>query len=119
MITVAKQLSPHVGKKAACQALQVPRATFYRHHSSKRQPGNNNTQRPAPPLALSSRDREKVIDVLHSEQFCDDAPHQVYAKLLDEGRYLCSIRTMYRILEAEHGFVKERRSHVRPQGSDT
>ena len=53
-----------------------------------------------------------MIDVLHSEQFCDDAPHQVYAKLLDEGQYLCSIRTMYRILEAEHGCVKERRKHV-------
>ena len=43
---------------------------------------------------------------------CDDAPHQVYAKLLDDGQYLCSIRTMYRIIEAEHGGVKERRKHV-------
>ena len=110
MMTVAKQLSPHVGKTAACEALQVPRATFYRHQSSKKQPENNRTQRPAPPLTLSCREREKVIDVLHSEQFCDDAPHQVYAKLLDEGRYLCSIRTMYRILEAEHGCVKERQA---------
>jgi len=45
-------------------------------------------------------------------RFCDDAPHQVYAKLLGEGRYLCSIRTMYRILEVEHRCVKERRKHV-------
>ena len=112
MITVAKQLSPHVGTSAACEALQVPRATFYRHHSLKSQPENNSTQRPAAPLALSSGEREKVIEVLHSEQFCDDAPHQVYAKLLDEGQYLCSIRSMYRILEAEHGCVKERRKHV-------
>ncbi len=112
MISLAKKLSPHTGKKAACEALQVSRATFYRHHSSKWQPGNSSTQRPVPPLALSCWEREKVIDVLHSEQFCDDAPHQIYAKLLDEGRYLCSIRTMYRILEAEHGSVKERRKHV-------
>ena len=112
MITVAKQLSPHVGKRAACEALQVPRATFYRNLSAGIRPCENATERPEPPLALGSEEREKVIDVLHSEQFCDDAPHQIYAKLLDEGRYLCSIRTMYRILEAKHGGVKERRTHV-------
>ena len=112
MISLAEQLSPHTGKKTACEALLVPRATFYRHHSSESRPGNNCAQRPVPPLALSDRERQAVIDVLHSEQFCDDAPHQVYAKLLDEGRYLCSIRTMYRILEAEHGCVRERRKHV-------
>ena len=116
MISLAAQLTPHTGKKAACEALQVPRATFYRHHSANTRPGDNRTHRPAPPLALSSGERQAVIDVLHSDQFCDDAPHQVYAKLLDAGRYLCSVRTMYRILETEHGSVKERRKHVqRPQ----
>lgn len=112
MISLAKKLSPHTGKKAACEALQVPRATFYRHHSANSRPANSRTQLSAPPLSLSSGERQQVIDVLHSDQFCDDAPHQIYAKLLDEGRYLCSIRTMYRILEAEHGCVKERRKHV-------
>jgi putative transposase len=112
MINLAEQLSPYVGKKPACEALQVPRATFYRHQGSKIRSENNSTQRPAPPLALSDKERQAVIDVLHSEQFCDDAPHQIYAKLLDDGRYLCSTRTMYRILEAEHGCVKERRKHV-------
>jgi len=112
MISLVQQLSPHTGKKAACEALKVPRATFYRHYSANSRPANNSTQRSAPPLALSCWEREKVIELLHSERFRDDAPHQIYAKLLDEGRYLCSIRTMYRILEAEHGFVKERRSHV-------
>lgn len=112
MISLAEQLSPHTGKKAACEALRVPRATFYRHQIAKSGPEMISTKRPAPPLALSNGDRQVVMDVLHSEQFCDDAPHQVYAKLLDEGRYLCSIRTMYRILEAEHGCVKERRRHV-------
>lgn len=53
-----------------------------------------------------------VIDTLHSKRFCDDSPYQVYAQLLDEGQYLCSIRTMYRILHDEHGDVKERRRHV-------
>jgi len=112
MISLASMLSAHTGKKAACEALQVPRATFYRHHSGKYRPTNNRTQRPSPPLALSCMERQAVIDALHSDQFCDDAPHQVYAKLLDAGRYLCSIRTMYRILETEHGSVKERRKHV-------
>jgi putative transposase len=112
MISLAGQLSAHTGKKAACEALQVPRATFYRHYTAKKRHGNNHIQRSAPPLALSSGERQAVVDILHSEQFCDDAPHQIYAKLLDEGRYLCSIRTMYRILETEHGFVKERRKHV-------
>lgn len=53
-----------------------------------------------------------VIDILHSKQFCDLSPYQVYARLLDEGRYVCSIRTMYRILQSVHGDVKERRKLV-------
>ena len=112
MISLAEQLSPHTGKKAACEALLVPRATFYRYQSAKCRPANKDTQQPAPPLALSFGERQTVIDLLHSEQFCDDTPHQVYARLLDEGQYLCSVRTMYRILESEHGCVKERRKHV-------
>jgi len=112
MISLAEQLSWQTGKKAACEALLVPRATFYRHQSSKSRPENNSTQPMTPPLSLSDGERQTVIDILHSEQFCNDAPHQIYAKLLDEGRYLCSIRTMYRILAVEHGCVKERRNHV-------
>jgi putative transposase len=50
-----------------------------------------------------------VIDILHSERFQDKAPYEVFATLLDEGQYHCSIRTMYRILTCEHGDVKERR----------
>ena len=54
-----------------------------------------------------------MIDILHSEQFCDDTPHQVFAKLLDEGPIPCAqSRTRYRILESEHGCVRERRKHV-------
>lgn len=53
-----------------------------------------------------------VIDTLHSDRFCDLSPYQVYAKLLDDGKYICGIRTMYRILHSVHGDVKERRSHV-------
>ena len=53
-----------------------------------------------------------VIDTLHSERFCDLSPYQVYAQLLDDGQYMCGIRTMYRILHSVHGDAKERRRHV-------
>ena len=108
MIASAEQLAAHVGKKAACESLSVPRATFYRHMGEKAP----EVERAAPPLALSVNERQTLIDILHSERFVDHAPYQVYAALLDEGQYYCSIRTMYRILTAEHGGVKERRKHV-------
>ena len=54
-----------------------------------------------------------VIDTLHSNRFYDLSPYQVYAQLLDEGRYLCSVRTMYRVLHDVHDDVKERRRHVK------
>lgn len=105
-------LSNEVGKKPACDALQVPRATFYRQLKVKPQPADTHRQRPAPPLSLSPEERQTVIEVLHSERFWDDTPYQIYATLLDEGQYFCSIRTMYRLIAAEHGYVKERRRHV-------
>jgi putative transposase len=108
MIQAATILSRDVGKKAACEALEVPRATFYRHMN----PRKHKADRPNPPLALTTQERQAVIDELHSERFQDKAPLEVYATLLDEGRYLCSPRTMYRVLETEHGGVKERRRHV-------
>jgi putative transposase len=108
MIQAATILSRDVGKKAACEALEVPRATYYRYQA----PNKHKADRPKPPLALTSQERQAVIDELHSERFQDKAPLEVYATLLDEGRYLCSPRTMYRVLEAEHGGVKERRRHV-------
>ena len=108
MIQAATILSHDVGKKPACEALEVPRATFYRHLN----PVKPQDRRPSPPLALSPSERQVVIDELHSERFQDKAPLEVYATLLDDGRYLCSPRTMYRILDAEHGGVKERRQHV-------
>ena len=109
-MSAACALGQDMGTKAACEALCVPRATFYRH----RNPESSEEQksRPAPALALSEQERKTVIDILHSERFQDKAPRQVYATLLDEGHYHCSVRTMYRILTEEHGDVKERRRHV-------
>jgi len=112
MIQLASQLSSDVGKTAACEALQVPRATFYRFQNRKNPTEDTIKQRPAPPLALKPQERQAVVDILHSERFLDDTPYEIYATLLDEGHYHCSIRTMYRILASEHGCVKERRKHV-------
>lgn len=101
--------------KTACEALQVSRASFYRHHGEFIEPADSSSliQRPSAPLALSADERKQVLDTLHEERFQDLAPHQVYASLLDEGTYYCSIRTMYRILESQHGCVKERRAQLK------
>lgn len=106
MMTAA-DLSSDVGRKPACEALGVPRATFYRYIN--RNTSRDLDVRPNPPLALSLSEKQKVIDILHSERFQDKTPYDIYATLLDEGQYHCSIRTMYRILNCEHGNVKERR----------
>jgi transposase InsO family protein len=105
----ASDLSQDVGRKPACESLGVPRATFYRHLDREQNPCTDNGCRPAPPLSLTLAERQNVIDILHLERFQDKAPHEIYATLLDEGQYHCSIRTMYRILKSVHGDVKERR----------
>lgn len=107
----ALTLSCDVGIKAACDALDLPRSGFYRREARKNAPPAEPTKRPIPPRALSSDERQDVLDLLHSDRFADQAPHQVYATLLDEGEYRCSIRTMYRILDA-HTEVKERRNQL-------
>ena len=113
-MNAAAILSCDVGKKAACEALDIPRASFYRHMGNTSQV----TPRPAPPMALTGEEKKRIIEFLHSERFQDKAPHQIYATLLDEGEYYCSIRTMYRILKEVHGRIKERRRHVqRPKYS--
>ena len=64
-----------------------------------------------PSRALEQQERTQVLDVLNSDRFADAAPRQVYAQLLDEGTYLCSWRSMYRILDA-HEQVRERRDQL-------
>lgn len=108
-MNAAINLSAEVGKKPACEALQVPRSSFYRYLGGLNQPVDLGNHRPAPPLALSSEERQLVLDILYSDRFQDKAPHQVYAVLLDEGQYHCSVSTMYRILSSVYGNVKERR----------
>ena len=106
----AEELAGRIGQTAeACEALGVARSTLYR----RRQPVTPKPKRrPRPHRALDETEREEVLGALHCERFVDKAPAQVWATLLDEGTYLCSIRTMYRILE-EHGEVRERRNQRR------
>lgn len=104
----AQQLGPVVGLAVACAALGVARATLYR----RRRPPTPPRPRPTPPRALSAAERGDVLAVLHEERFVDKAPAEVYAELLDEGTYLCSPRTMYRILDSEKE-VRERRDQLR------
>lgn len=67
--------------------------------------------RPRPPLALDVQENALLLDTLNSERFVDTAPAAVHATLLDEGRYLGSVRTMYRLL-AIHGGCRERRNQL-------
>lgn len=102
-----EELTPHIGTRPACRALGAAPATIYR----RRRPPEPKASRPrpTPARALTEGERATILTELHGERFCDASPAEVWATLLDEGRYLCSERTMYRILEAE-GEVQERRN---------
>jgi putative transposase len=102
------ELVPTLGVVAACVAMGTARASYYRALVPKAAL----SKRPAPPRALSAPERQQVLDVLHEARFVDLAPAEVYATLLDEQRYLCSERTMYRVLEANQE-VRERRNQLR------
>ena len=105
----AEALATYVGVKPACDALRVARATFYR----RRRPSAGHQQpRPTRARALSEKERDKVFDTLCSERFVDRSPAEVVATLLDEDVYLCSERTMYRVLKCQ--FESAERSGVIP-----
>jgi len=106
MATVA-DVGPRLGIAPTCAALGLSRATYYRRRLLRVRPPQRRS-----PRALSAEERAAVLDTLHEPRFVDLAPAEVYATLLDEGRYLCSERTMYRLL-AVHDEVRERRSQLR------
>jgi putative transposase len=105
-----EELTPLVGTRPACRALGVAPATIYRRRRPVQRPCEPQP-RPRPARSLSTPEQEAVLDVLRSDRFVDSSPAQVWATLLDEGRYLCSERTMYRLL-AEHQEVRERRDQL-------
>ena len=106
-------LAERVGVQRACEALGVPRSSLDRHRRQARAgPRRPPPPRPTPARALSVDERRQTLEVLHSPRFVDASPAQVHATLLDEGHYLCSVRTMYRLL-ARQGEVRERRHQLR------
>ena len=127
-----EELSPSIGMRKACRSLGLSRASLYRRRRRgesaavlvSASAGAEGQTRPQAPLcgnvsvatldepghsprALSATEREAVLSLLHDERFLDRSPAEVYATLLDEGRYLCSLRSMYRLLTA-HNEVRER-----------
>ena len=104
-----EKLASTLGVAPLCRALAVPRATLYRR---RRRTERARRARPSPPQALSTAEREKALEVLHSERFVDVAPAEIVATLIDEGTYLCSTRTMYRLLDSV-GQLRERRNQLR------
>jgi hypothetical protein len=115
MIEAFDTLRSGLAVATACQALGVPRAAIYRVRQRRRRilvRGRSTRVRSA--LALSGAERERLLAVLNSERFADMAPAAIYATLLDEGRYLASVRTMYRLLAAQGQTLERRRQRVHP-----
>ena len=108
LMSAVESLSGSVGVRRACELLGVSRASWYR----ARQTRATARARPRPPLALRPHEQEKALAVLHAERFVDQAPRTIYATLLEEGRYLASVRTLYRLL-ASRSEVRERRAQRR------
>jgi putative transposase len=104
------ELATSVGTRAACLALWVSPASYYRERRSRSSPIQT-ALRPRSVRALAASERETILTYLHQERFQDRSPAEVYATLLDEGQYHCSIRTMYRLLAAQ-GESRERRDQL-------
>ena len=107
---VVNDLAAQVGVKTACAALGVPRSSRYAARQSR--PPKERPPALPPPRALTTEDKASVRNTLNSDRFADQAPREVYATLLDEGVYQCSVPTMYRILR-ENAEVQERRNQLR------
>ena len=102
------ELTAVVGVRGACAAVGEARARWYRRHRQSPPPQTLERVPTPQPRALSEVERKELHRVLDSEEFVDEAPATVYAKLLDQGVYLASVPTMYRLLRA-HDEVHERR----------
>lgn len=110
----AREVAGSTSVTLACCALGLPRCDWYRRsHRDEPKP-----QEPAPPKprpkparSLTPQERQAILDTLNEEWFMDASPAQIWATLLDEGKVLCSIRTMYRIL-AQNEQVRERRNQA-------
>ena len=116
MMRGADELAPTLGMAAACRAVGLwrgapARARARTHREALHGPQPRRAARPRQPLALAPLEREALREVLNSARFCDTAPAAIHATLLDEGCYLGSVRTMYRVL-ATDGATRERRRQL-------
>ncbi len=107
-----REHAPRLGMAPMCRALGVPRASLYRLIKKEQAPAPPAVVRPTPKRVLTETERQGVLDVMHEDRFTDLAPAQVWAALLDEDKYLCSVRTMYRLLNAQEE-VRERRNQLK------
>ena len=105
------ELEPLLPVKAACELVGQPRSTLYRQRNPRPQAERQPPRVARHPAALSPGEREQLLAVLDSQRFADKSPAQAWAILLDEGTYLASVSTMYRVLRAE-GQVRERRAQA-------
>ena len=107
-------LAPRIGTRAACAASGVAQASWYRRHRASpappRRPPVPHRDR-AQPRALAPAERAAILAALHAERFADTAPAEVWATLLDEGTYLGSLSTFYRLLR-QAGETRERRAQA-------
>jgi putative transposase len=106
------ELEALTSTSVACDLVGVSRATRYRR---RRPPvAGAPAPRPAPPNKLTEQERQRVLTVLRSAEYCDLAPAQIWARLLDDGIYLCSISTMYRLLAVAGENRERRRQRTHP-----
>ena len=114
MKAVLEQRPDRLPLAIACHSLGLNRSTVYAHRKRSRNayPAKTSRRESIQPRALSPTERQEVVDLLHSQEFCDQPPFEVYSALLEQGRYLCSPSSMHRYLRVE-GCTGERR-HQRP-----
>jgi putative transposase len=112
-MAAAGELVVALGAASACKGMGVSRATYYRA-KNPRAPLHTVRQPRRSPLALDADERQRVLDVLHSPEHVDSAPHTVHARLLDEGIYLASVSTFYRLLRKTGGTRSRRNELVHP-----
>ncbi len=103
MMQATQRLSGITTTQCACADLGMPRASYYRWMNTGSKATCSRTVKGPHPAALSLAEQQQVLDVLNSPRFVDKSPGEVFSVLLDEGQYLCSERTMYRILSAYDG----------------
>lgn len=111
MTEMVLQLSGYIGATKACDVIGLSRASFYRHKNPKniekktKSKGKNFR-------AYTDEQKTNILDIMNSQEYCDKAPAQIYAKLLDSGIYYCSISTMYRTLKEKNQVLERRKQRT-------